>query len=69
VDTDRDGRITRGEIQEATAVDYNGDGTIDDAEKVRAGKEWLDANFAQQDADGDQAVTLAELLAWNTNQP
>jgi len=67
VDTNKDGFITTTEINEAMGVDYDGNGHIDEWEKVKAGKEWLDTYFAGQNANSDHRISLAELLQWNAN--
>lgn len=65
VDRDNDGYITVAEIQEACAVDLNGDGQISEAEKITCAKPWLDEYLAQQDLNQDQKVSLQELLVFN----
>lgn len=67
VDTDADGYITVDEIQAACAVDFDGDGVISDAEKIKAGQQWIDINFPLQDSNGDTRITLEELLAFNVS--
>jgi Ca2+-binding EF-hand superfamily protein len=69
VDSDNDGFVTVSEIQNAMAVDYDNSGTITDDEKVRAGAQWIaNGPFAAQDLNGDNKISLQELLAYN-NQP
>jgi Ca2+-binding EF-hand superfamily protein len=65
VDTDHDGFISIDEIKEACAVDIDGDGTITDAEKIQCAQQWITMNLPLQDANGDQLISLAELLAFN----
>ena len=65
VDEDKDGYVSVSEIQDAMAVDLNQDGTITQDEKVTAGQEWLNTNFALQDLDKDSQISLAELLQFN----
>ena len=65
VDTDQDGYITIGELEEALAVDYDGNGVISPDEKVRAGAQWLNNGFQLQDVSGDSKLSLFELLDFN----
>lgn len=66
VDIDKDGLITVDEIRNAMAVDFNADGAIDADERLKAGARWIsDGPFATQDANGDQKISLSELLAYN----
>lgn len=64
VDTDRDGFITVNEIKEACAVDINQDGIVSEDEKIQCARVWLQDRFPLQDLDGDQKISLAELLAY-----
>ena len=66
VDADRDGLITLAEIKEACAVDLDGDGFITEEEKTACAQAWI-AALAQQDVDGDQKLTLDELLTYNND--
>ena len=65
VDKDKDGFVTKTEIEEAMAVDLNNDNTISENEKVIAGQQWLNTNFSLQDLDKDSKLTLQELLSFN----
>ena len=65
VDSDHDGYVTMDEIKEACAVDIDGDGEITDSEKNASAAPWLGALAASQDTDGDQKLSLAELLQFN----
>lgn len=66
VDKDGDGFITPSEAQAAMAVDYNSDGVVSGDEQVKAGAQWVqNGPFAAQDLDGDQKITLVELLSYN----
>lgn len=65
VDTNHDGFISMDEIKEACAVDIDGDGTITAAEKLLSAKQWIEVNMPLQDANGDQQITLQELIAFN----
>ncbi len=67
VDTDRDGYVTPDEISAAMAVDLNGDGVISPDELVVAGQEWMTSNFQAQDLNGDQKLSLSELLQYNND--
>ena len=67
VDSDHDGYVTMDEIREACAVDIDGDGTITDAEKNASAAPWLGALATSQDMDGDQKLSLAELLQFNNS--
>ena len=66
VDADKDGFVTRSEIEKALAVDYNQDGSISNEEQVKAGAQWINNGpFQAQDLNLDDKITLAELLAYN----
>lgn len=65
VDKNKDGYISPDEINEAMAVDYDNSGTIDEWEKVKAGRQWMDTFFAGQNANYDRRISLDELLKWN----
>lgn len=65
VDTDKDGFITANEIRVACAVDINGDGQIDESEVARSAEPWLNLYLQKQDKDGDQKISLNELLEFN----
>jgi len=65
VDSNRDGFISVAEIKEACAVDINGDGVISEDEKTKCAAAWLGSVFFKEDANQDQRLTLAELLAFN----
>ena len=67
VDSDNDGYVTVDEIREACSVDIDGDGEITDAEKNASAAPWLGALATSQDTDGDQKLTLAELLQFNNS--
>lgn len=67
VDAGRDGYITPDEISEAMAVDLTGDNIITDAEKIKAGQEWMANTFNAQDFDHDQKISLSELLQYNND--
>jgi Ca2+-binding EF-hand superfamily protein len=67
VDSDHDGYISVAEIQEACAVDYNGDSVVDVDERVRAGAQWLDTYFVAEDLNDDSLLTLHELLQYNND--
>ena len=62
VDTDRDGFITVNEIKEACVVDINQDGVVSEDEKLQCARVWLQEKLPLQDLDGDQKISLAELL-------
>jgi len=64
VDTDFDGFITVNEIRNACAVDVNADGTIDVAEIDACSAPWT-AKLSTQDLNGDQKLSLQELLSYN----
>lgn len=68
VDSDKDGYVTKTEIEDAMAVDLNQDGTITPDEKVAAGQEWFNSNFDLQDVNKDSQITLEELLDYNNLQ-
>lgn len=63
-DTDHNGLISVTEIRTACGVDINGDGTIDSAEIDIGSAPWL-AVLSTQDLNGDQQISLSELLAYN----
>lgn len=65
VDTNKDGFITVDEIRAACAVDVNADGTITESEIVTGAAPWLE-KFASQDYNGDQKISLQELLQYNS---
>lgn len=67
VDTDSDGFITIAEIREACAVDLDGDGTISDSEKDACAAPWIQGYLTSEDANGDQRITLPELLQYNND--
>lgn len=67
VDTNQDGFISLEEIKNACAVDLDGNGTIDDSEKLACAKAWIETYLPLQDLDGDSRVSLSELLAFNNN--
>ena len=64
IDTDHDGFITVNEIKEACAVDINQDGIVSEDEKLQCAHVWLQETFPLQDLDGDQKISLAELLVF-----
>lgn len=68
VDANKDGYISPDEINEAMAVDFDHNGTIEEWEKVKAGKQWLDTFFAGQNANYDRLISLDELLKWNERE-
>lgn len=65
VDTDDDGFVTPDEINEAMAVDLNGDGVIAADEMVQCGQEWMNTYFRAQDLNADGKISLSEMLAYN----
>jgi Ca2+-binding EF-hand superfamily protein len=65
VDANNDGLISVEEIKEACAVDLDGDGVITEAEKIQSARQWIETNFPLQDANGDQLISLQELLEFN----
>lgn len=67
IDLDADGYVTIDEIREATGVDIDGDGIITEAEKNASAEPWLSALATSQDLNGDQKLSLHELLMYNNN--
>lgn len=67
VDADKDGFITIDEIKDACKVDINGDGTITDDEKLQTARVWIVEKLPIQDLNGDQKLTLDELVAYNND--
>jgi hypothetical protein len=67
VDTNNDGYISISEINDAMTVDLNEDGTISDSEKITCGQGWIASNLSTEDMNGDDLITLAELLQYNNN--
>jgi Ca2+-binding EF-hand superfamily protein len=66
VDADKDGFITINEIKSACEVDIDNDGLVSEAERDACASSWL-AVLGEQDLDGDQKLTLHELLMYNNN--
>lgn len=66
-DKDKDGHITKSEIEDAMAVDLDNDGTLSADERTKGGVQWFQSNFALQDLDKDTSITLAELLKFNND--
>lgn len=66
IDSDHDGFVTANEIKEACSVDINADGVISEEEKNASAAPWIGA-LASQDQDGDQRLSLHELLMYNSN--
>jgi hypothetical protein len=64
IDTDHDGFITVDEIKEACAVDIDQNGVITEAEKLQCARVWLQDKLPLQDLNGDQKISLDELLAY-----
>lgn len=64
-DKDKDGSISKSEIEEAMAVDVNKDGIVSNDERISGGIQWFQSNFSLQDINNDQVLTLAELLQYN----
>jgi len=65
VDTDHDGFITIDELKNACAIDIDGDGVITEYEKYQCARVWITEKLPLQDLNGDQKLTLEELLAYN----
>jgi len=65
VDTDHDGFITINEIKEACKVDINNDGVITEDEKLQCARVWINEKLPIQDMNGDQKISLDELIAYN----
>lgn len=66
VDTDNDGYISVSEIRAACGVDINGDGVVSVDEANIGSQPWLDA-FVKEDKNGDDKLSLDELLAYNND--
>ena len=66
IDSDHDGFVTVNEIKEACSVDIDADGTISEQEKNASAAPWIGA-LASQDQDGDQRLSLHELLMYNSS--
>lgn len=65
LDQDHDGFVTVNEIKEACAVDIDGDGVITEEEKMQCARVWLSEYLSLSDVNGDQKISLAEMLAMN----
>lgn len=64
LDADHDGYVTINEIRDACSVDVNADGVVSSDEVDIGALPWL-RELAQQDTNGDQKLTLQELLQYN----
>lgn len=67
VDEDHDGQVTVSEVNDAMAVDLNADGVVTPDEKVASGQQWMNTYFSAEDLNGDQKLTLTELLQYNND--
>lgn len=67
-DKDKDGYVSKSEIEEAMAVDLNNDGVISQDERVSGGIQWFQSHFPLQDMDRDSHLTLVELLKFNNER-
>jgi len=66
-DKDKDGHVSKSEIEDAMAVDLDKDGNISADERTKGGIQWFQKNFELQDIDKDSTLTLAELLKFNND--
>ena len=67
VDQDHDGLLTIEEIKTACQVDINMDGVISEEERAQCARVWTDFVFANQDMNGDNKISLEELLKYNND--
>lgn len=65
VDTDKDGSISKSDIESAMSIDLNKDGVISNDERLSAGVQWFQNNFNLQDLNRNQVLSLTELLKFN----